>query len=225
MTTNITLPKIDDFAVNEAYKTLRTNLLWNVDKKVICITSSLPEEGKSSIALNLANSFAEQGKTVLLIDADIRKSVMNNRLKVPKIGGGLSEFLAGQKGATDIICSTDVHGLNIIFAGAYPPNPSELLGGKRFELLIEKTRSEFDYIIIDTPPIGSVVDAAIVAKVCDGILMVVEAGRIETKMLKRNFVQLEQSGCPILGCVMNMVSRKTDSYYGKYYGSYYSDKK
>ena len=215
----ITPPQSNNFAVNEAYKTLRTNILWNVDKKIICFTSSLPGEGKSSVAINVALSLVEQGKKVLFIDADMRKSVLHNRVRADHYPGGLSELLAGKESISDVLCLTNIPGFYIIFSGNFPPNPSELLGHQRFSMLTETCKKVYDYIIIDTPPIGSVIDAAIISKSCDGIIFIVEAGRDEAKILKRNIQQLEQLECPIIGFVMNKVSKKTDSYYGKYYGN------
>lgn len=221
----ITPPKSNDFSVNEAYKTLRTNILWGLDKKIICFTSSFPGEGKSSVALNVALALVEQGKEVLFIDADMRKSVLHKRIGIERYSGGLSELLVGKKKIDDVLCSTNIPDFYIIFAGNLPPNPSELLGHSRFTQLIEVCKEVYDYVIIDTPPIGNVIDAAIVAKSCDGIVLVIEAGKTEAKIIKRNIQQLEQLECPIMGCVMNKVHKKTDSYYGKYYGNYCMGKK
>lgn len=222
---NIRIPKMTDFAVKESYKTLRANLMWSVDRKVFGFTSSIPGEGKSTATLNTALSIAEQEKKVLFIDSDLRKSVIHKRLNMHYHTVGLSEYLAGKKELDEIICSTNVDYFDIIFSGDYPPNPAELLGRSRLDNLIQACRNDYDYIIIDTPPIGSVIDAALISKCCDGIVVVIEAGKTDAKLVKRSIQKLEQLECPIAGTVLNKVSKRTDNAYSKYYGYYYSDKK
>ena len=158
-----------DFRTREAYKMLRTNIEFSGDNnKVIFITSSTPSEGKSTVSFELAMSFAQNGMKTLLIDADTRKSVMKNRGKKGKIKYGLTHYLSGKNELKDVICVSDVPNFCMIFAGPVPPNPSELVGNDRFVKMVEEARATFDMIIIDTPPIGSVIDAAVISKVCDG---------------------------------------------------------
>ena len=123
----------------------------------------------------------------------------------------------------DVICLTDVPNLCLVFAGPVPPNPSELLHGERFEQFMDKAKKVFDMIIVDTPPIGSVIDAAIISKNCDGGIVVVKAGNISYRFAKKGIEQLEMAGCKVLGCVLNQVKISSKSYYGKYYGKYHSD--
>ena len=157
-----------DFRTREAYKMLRTNIEFSGDNnKVIFITSSTPSEGKSTVSFELAMSFAQNGMKTLLIDADTRKSVMKNRGKKGKIKYGLTHYLSGKNELKDVICVSDVPNFCMIFAGPVPPNPSELVGNDRFAKMVEEARATFDMIIIDTPPIGSVIDAAVISKVCD----------------------------------------------------------
>ena len=108
-----------------------------------------------------------------------------------------------------------------MFSGPIPPNPSELLSNKRFQSLIEKAREEYDVVIIDTPPLGSVIDAAVIAKHCDGAVLVIASGAVSYRFARRIKEQIEMTGCPILGCVLNKVKVNDKGYYGKYYGEYY----
>lgn len=214
-----------DFKTNEAYKTLRTNISFSgEDISVIALTSSVPNEGKSAVSWNLAKSFAEDNKKVLYIDADIRKSVTVARYGVDVETKGLSHYLTKQSELADVIYETNIKNFNIIFTGQVAPNPSELLGNSRFKKLIAHARENFDYVIIDCPPLGSVIDAAVVAKECDGAIIVIETDNVSYKIPQRVKKQLEQTGCKILGAVLNKVEMggKGYGYYGKgYYGSYY----
>lgn len=212
-----------DFKSNEAYKTLRTNISFSGDDiRVIALTSSVPNEGKSVVAFNLANSLAEDGKKVLYIDADIRKSVTVVRYGVDVETKGLAHYLSGQAKLEQVIYETNIDNLSVIFTGQTAPNPSELLGNDRFKKMLEQEREEFDYIIIDCPPLGSVIDAAIVAKECDGAIIVIETDNVSYKIVQRVKKQLDQSGCRILGAVLNKVKMGGKGYYGKgYYGNYY----
>lgn len=213
-----------DFRSNEAYKTLRTNIEFaGADKKVIMLTSSAPKEGKSTVSLSLALSIAEGGKKVLFIDADLRKSVLIGRHHIHGEIKGLSHFLSGRAELKDVIMKTQQDGLYILFAGVVPPNPAELLGTRRLEALIEGARKAYDYVIIDAPPLGSVIDGAIIARCCDASILVVAANTISRKFAKSVKDQLEKTGCPILGVVMNKVDLKQNKYYGSYYGGYYGD--
>ena len=221
----ITLKNITkDYRSNEAYKTLRTNIEFSgADNKVIVLTSCTPDEGKSTVSLNLAISLAESGKRVLFIDGDLRKSVLAGRYRVTEEVKGLSHFLSGQAEVDEVMYKTQEEGLIVIFAGVVPPNPSELLGQKRFEALISSARKVYDYIIIDAPPLGSVIDAAVIARVCDASLLVTAANAVSYKFARTVKEQLEKTGCPILGVVLNKVDMKQNKYYEKYYGNYYGN--
>ncbi|MCM1157454.1 MAG: CpsD/CapB family tyrosine-protein kinase [Bacteroidales bacterium] len=225
MKVNFEKKKELDFKTNEAYKTLRTNISFSgEDIRVLAITSSVPNEGKSAVSFNLANSLAEDGKKVLYIDADIRKSVTIARYGVDVETKGLSHYLSGQCDADEVIYETNVENFQIIFTGQAAPNPSELLGNNRFKTLIAEARQDFEYVIIDCPPLGSVIDAAVIAKECDGAIIVIETDNASYKIVQRVKKQLEQSGCKILGAVLNKVEMGGKGYYGKgYYGRYYGD--
>lgn len=218
----ITLKNITkDYRSNEAYKTLRTNIEFSgADNKVIVLTSCTPDEGKSTVSLNLAISLAESGKRVLFIDGDLRKSVLAGRHRETEEVKGLSHFLSGQAEVDEVMYKTQEEGLIVISAGVVPPNPSELLGQKRFKALISSARKVYDYIIIDAPPLGSVIDAAVIARVCDASVLVTAANAVSYKFARTVKEQLEKTGCPILGVVLNKVNMKQNKYYGKYYGNY-----
>lgn len=210
-----------DFRTKEAYKTLRTNIEFSgVGIHAICVTSCIPGEGKSSISFELAHSFAQNGKRTLLIDADLRKSVMRARHKKGKIRYGLTNYLAGQTSFEEILCVSDISNFYLIYAGPVPPNPSELLGSAKFQKLLEAGRKVFDVIIVDTPPLGSVIDAAVVSKNCDGAVIILESGAISYRYVRKVKEQLDMAGCKILGCVLNKVNFSAKGYYGKYYGKY-----
>ena len=169
-----------DYSANESYKSLRTNLLFcGEDKKVIAVTSCTPNEGKSTVSLNLALSLADSGKKVLFIDADLRKSVLMGRTEVEgEEIKGLSHLLSHQETIENVICATNVPRFHIIYAGTVPPNPAELLGSKYFKRFLSAIRKVYDYVIIDTPPLGSVIDSAVIADECDGSIIVLESGVI-----------------------------------------------
>ena len=214
-----------NYRTNEAYKTLRTNIqLCGSDMKVIMFTSSTPNEGKSSVSFNLAVSLAESGKRVIFVDADLRKSVLVGRYKINKKIRGLSHYLSGMCNFSEAVCATNVDNFHVIFSGVVPPNPSELLGNKTYEALIMMLRGEYDYVIIDTPPLGSVIDAAVAAKSCDGTVLVVENNAVSYRFVQSVKEQLDKAGSRILGVVLNKVDMDGRGYYGhygRYYGKYY----
>ena len=182
----------DDYHYNEAVKTLRTNIQFcGSGIRVIMMTSALPDEGKSDMAFALASSLAQIGKRVLLIDADIRKSVLVSRYQLEDEVCGLSQYLSGQKPLEEIRYATSVENLHMIFSGPYSPNPAELLEEELFGALIRQMRQEYDYLIIDTPPMGNLIDGAIVARQCDGAVMVVESGAVSYRLEQRVKNQLE----------------------------------
>lgn len=225
--TNINETNKLDYSARESFKTLRTNFLFcGDDYKTILITSSVKNEGKSTVSIELAKSLALADKKVLLIDADLRKSVYastytTNTQEVV----GLSEFLSGQTTYDNIIYSTQFENLSLIFAGAVPPNPVELLGSKKFEELIKQKREEYDYVIIDAAPLGAVIDAAAVAAFCDGAIMVIAANEIRTRLAQDVKEQIEKSNCKVLGAILNKVPMKAGSYYDSYYKKYYGRSK
>lgn len=216
-----------DFKTNEAYKRVRTNITFSgEDIRVVAVTSSIPNEGKSEVSFRLAQAFAEDGKKVLYIDADIRKSVTVARYGVDRETKGLSHYLSGQtKNLEDVIYETNIDNLSMIFTGAKAPNPAELLGRPKFANMLETLKEQYDFIILDCPPLGSVIDAVLVAKNCDGTILVVESDNVSYKMVQNVKKQLDQSDCKILGVVLNKVQSGGKGYYGYYKGyyGYYDD--
>lgn len=207
------------YFISEAFKSLRTNILFcGSDIRCIAVTSVLPGDGKSTVSLDIAKSFSDTGKNVLFVDADMRKSVNAVRHKISGSFPGLSEFLSGQACFTDIITETQTPFLNMVVSGMFPPDPVELLGNNRFSEFIDKCRRIYDYIIIDTPPLGAVIDAAVVAPRCDGVIVVIPEGKISSKLAVSVKNQLEKSNCRILGAVMNFAKSGNDSY-KHYYSS------
>lgn len=219
----VTLNRImkDDYHYNEAIKTLRTNIQFCGNGiKTIMLTSSLPDEGKSDITFAMASSLAQIGKKVVLVDADIRKSVLVSRYHLEREVSGLSQYLSGQRSLENVLYDTNIENLSIIFAGPYSPNPADLLEESLFGDMISKLKEKYDYIIVDTPPMGNLIDGAIVARQCDGAVMVIESGSISYRLEQRVKGQLEKSGCRILGVVLNKVNMERNGYYSKYYGKY-----
>lgn len=209
-----------DYFYEEAIKTLRTNIQFcGSGLKTIMFTSSMPDEGKSETAFALASSFGNIGKKVLLVDADIRKSVMVKRYEIKGNPNGLSQYLSGQKSLEEICYETDMENLDMVLSGPFSPNPAELLEDELFKAMIESVKETYDYIIIDTPPMANIIDGAIIASQCDGAVIVIESGAISYRLVQKVRSQLEKSGCRILGAVLNRVGGGYEhSYYEKYYG-------
>ncbi len=209
----------------EIYRTLRTNIEFTgIENRVIAVTSCAPNDGKSTVSYELAGAFAKNGKKTLLIDADLRKSVLLNHLGIQEEVKGLSHVLSGQCNINDVICSTNKPNLYMIPAGVFPTNPTELLSNDRFVKLLNAVKDVFTYVIVDTPPIGSVIDAAVVAKACDGTVLVLKSDAISRAEAKSAVEQIRSSNSNILGVVLNRVDVKSNGYYGKYkdygYGNY-----
>lgn len=210
-----------DYFYSEAIKTLRANIqLSGKSVKTILVTSCCPNEGKSDITLSLAKELGNMGKRVLLMDADIRKSTYVSRFAIGQEIYGLSEFLSGQIEVKDLIYSTNYPKLHIIFGGPMAPDPSGLFSDDLFRAFLKEVRGYYDYVLIDTPPVGSLVDAAVIARYCDGAIFVVEQGAVSYKLAQKAVHQLQKSGCRILGAVLNKVEPGRDKYYRRY-GDYY----
>jgi len=206
----------------EAYRTLRTNLLFSEathEMRSLMISSALPSEGKTTTAANLAVAFAQQGKKIVLVDADLRKA------RVHKVFGavrepGLVEVLIGQAELGEVIRPVDVPGLSIITAGTLPPNPSELLGSPRMPEIVRALQQEFDLVLIDAPPVLVAGDASIVATITDATLVVVRAGVTERAAAKAAVEQLQTVGTRIAGAVLNDPDAKIEASEGYHYYAY-----
>ncbi|HFH8344332.1 TPA: tyrosine-protein kinase [Streptococcus agalactiae] len=206
----------------EYFNAIRTNIQFSgKENKILAITSVREGEGKSTTSTSLALSLAQAGFKTLLIDADTRNSVMSGTFKATGTIKGLTNYLSGNADLGDIICETNVPRLMVVPLGKVPPNPTALLQNAYFNKMIEAIKNIFDYIIIDTPPIGLVVDAAIIANACDGFILVTQAGRIKRNYVEKAKEQMEQSGSKFLGIILNKVNESVATYgdYGDY-GNY-----
>lgn len=205
--------------IAEQYKTIRTNLQFSSvdgDLKSILLTSAGPSEGKSSTTANLAIVFAQQGKRVLLIDADMRKPTLHYTFRLDN-RKGLSSVLVGEATLEEAVTPSEVPGLELLSCGPLPPNPSELLGSKSMEALHAEATSQYDLVIFDTPPVLAVTDAQILANMCDGAIMVVRSNQTEYEEAIKAKELLTVGKAKLLGAVLNDRVMKKGQYY--YYGS------
>ena len=213
------------FLYEESMRMLRTNLQFSGGNlRVILFTSSIQDEGKSETSFQLAISFAKLDKKVLYVDADMRKSVFTTRYQIKENVQGLSQYLSGQN-TEDIVYKTNIKNMDVVFAGPYAPNPAELLYENKLDEFIKKQRLQYDYIVIDAPPLANIVDAAVIGRCVDGAVIVVKSATVSQRMVKRVKDQLEKVNCKIIGAVLNGVEMKKNSYHYKYYGDYYGNKK
>lgn len=214
----------DNSAIAESFRKLRTNLQFlSVDNppRVIVVTSSLPSEGKSTTAINIALSLAESEHEVVLVDGDMRRPSVAKYLGL--VGNvGFSSVLSNQVGVRDALQKSRFPGLSVLTSGPIPPNPSELLGSLAAKNTLEDLRKQFDYVIVDSSPLLAVTDAAILAAGADGVLIMARAGQTKREQLSHAVGALTDVGASILGAVLTMVpSRGAGSYSYKYSYSTY----
>jgi capsular exopolysaccharide synthesis family protein len=217
-----------DSVVSEAYRTLRTAILFSTPEEApqtMMFTSALESEGKTTTSLNTAIVFARLGARVLIIDADMRRASCHGRFGVSN-DYGLSEVLTGQRELEEVIVKTKVDGVQMLTAGALPPNPTELLASSAMEKLLARCAEHFDYVIVDSPPVMAVNDAVVMGHMVDGVVMVVRAHHTPRQILQRAEARLLQARSHVLGVLLNKVDAKTDNYAtyygGKYYSTYYA---
>ena len=215
------------FALEEAMNKLRVNIKFcgkNIRK--ILIISSVPNEGKSFLAVQLWKMLAEAGFPTVLVDADLRKSILKTRHKYrtkEKIQG-LDYFLSGLTEFEDVVCETNIPNGYVIPCTNYLENPSTLLEDPRMGELLDRLAEEYRYVIIDSPPLESVSDGALLGALCDGAILVIRAGQTSRALVRNSLQQLDHVGCKLLGTVLNRTPIKSRGYY-KYYGNYYGNKK
>jgi len=206
----------------EAYRTLKTNIqLANLDRppRSIAITSAGPLEGKSTTAVNLAVALAQKESKVLLVDADLRKSVIHKILHLDN-STGLANLITNHGQPEAVIKQFhSVDNLWVLTSGSIPSDPSDLLGSSQMKSLVEQVTKEYSYVVFDTPPLMSVSDAAVLASQVDGVLVVVRPGKLRREIARRTKELLDRIGTPVLGCVLNGVEPSHDNYY-YYYHSY-----
>lgn len=209
--------------VSEAYRTIRTNIKFSniagQELKTIMLTSATPNEGKSTTISNLAVVMAQAGHSVVLCDCDFRNPTQH------KIFGlhnkGLSNCVATGSNVMDIIQQTSVPNLYVLTSGPVAPNPSELLASQNMVDILEELKQHFDYVLVDTPPIMPVTDAAVVSAKVDGTILVIASGTVSPSVAVEAKTRLEQAGAHLLGVVLNKVDVGANSHYGYGYGYYY----
>jgi succinoglycan biosynthesis transport protein ExoP len=212
-------------SVAECCRSIRTNLLFmSPDKpaRTLLITSAGPQEGKTTVAVNMAITLAQSGLSVLLVDTDMRRPRLHRALGVPASADGLSKAVVGECDVVSVIRDTGIPNLSLLPCGACPPNPAELLHADRFKRIMEELVSRFDRVIFDSPPVGAVTDPAILARLTDGTIFVAKAGRTSKDALARARRQVASDGrVNLLGCIINDLDVSKQSRYGAYY-YYYS---
>lgn len=219
-------PIATTFQIVEAYKTARTNLLFALaphNKKIVLISSSEPNAGKSTVSSNLAITLAQNGVRVLLIDADLRKPSQHRTFRVKK-HNGLSRVLSGELSFEDCVCREVAKGTDLLPSGSLPPNPSELLGSETMANLLDKLAKEYDYILIDTPPLAVVSDSLVLCEKAAGIVLVTRQGQTTYDELRSSIESIKNVNGNLLGVIIsdvNDVARPYRSYVrGKYYKAY-----
>jgi receptor protein-tyrosine kinase len=214
----VILTKPEDAAA-EAYRTLRTNLLYSFaddPPKIIVVSSPGPEEGKSTTCANLAVALAQAGKEVLLIDGDLRAPMLHKFFGLRNVHG-LVSVLTQQRNLEEA-WHEPISGLKVLTAGPVPYNPTELLSSQRFAEFTARVREDFDYVLCDAPPVGMSSDAAIAAARSDGVLLIIDTRRTRRNSVRRSMRSLEAIGVRVLGTVMNNVEISDDRPYGGDYG-------
>jgi len=206
--------------ISEQYRTVRTNIQYSSidgDMRVLMVTSSGPGEGKSTTVANLAVTFAQLGKKVLLVDADLRKPTVHHTFAVNN-QVGFTTVLTKQTSLEKAVVETDEQDLYVLTSGPIPPNPAELLSSKSMEQFIEEAKEQFDFVLFDTPPLLAVADPQILANQCDGSILVVYSERTEIDLAKKSKELLVNAKAKLLGVVLNHKELKNNDYY-YYYGA------
>ncbi|MGP4060966.1 CpsD/CapB family tyrosine-protein kinase [Halobacillus litoralis] len=205
--------------IAEQFRTIRTNLQFTTvdhDLETMLVTSASPSEGKSITTANTAVVFAQQGKKVLLVDADLRKPTIHYTFRIGNTKG-LSNYLVSEQAVTDLATNSEVKNLDLLPCGPIPPNPSELLGSQKMKAFIEEAKKTYDMIIFDTPPVLAVTDSQVLSSFVDGVLLVVRSKQTEKEAAVKAKEHLQQSNANLLGAVLNDQDLKSSNYY-YYYG-------
>ena len=222
------LPEMDYSGV-EALNTICSNLIFSGrDLKKVVITSCTAGEGKSFLTMHIAQNLAQRGNRVILVDADLRRSftVRHYGLETTGEWHGLAHYLAGYDDLDDVIYSTNYDNLYFIPTGRDVANPVQLLDSEHFSDMLDALADHFTYVIVDAPPVGLVIDAAKIAKACDGAVFVVEYNKTRRRDIIDAHKQITNSGCPVLGCIINKVtfdSLSAKKYYNRSYYSHYNN--
>ena len=206
--------------ISEQYRTIRTNLQFSsVDSELqtMLFTSSGASEGKSTTVANVAVVYAQQGKRVLLIDADLRKPTVHYSFRVDNVRG-LSNLLVDNIPFDDVVHETNIENLHVVTCGPIPPNPSELLASNKMDSMIEELKKVYDVILIDSPPVLAVTDAQILSALVDGVVLVVRSKETEIEAAQKAVELLQASKAKILGAILNGQDKKNSNNYYYYYG-------
>lgn len=234
--------KIKDmpYAAEEALNRLRVNIKFcGKNTKKIVITSSVPNEGKSTVSVRLWKLLSEAGFPTVLVDVDLRKSEIQKKYQVEGIKEGLNHFLSGLAEYEDVVYETNIPNGHIAPVTTLLENPSALLEDPRLGELLDRLAEDYRYVIIDTPPLDNISDGALIASMSDGAVLVVRCGETSKALVRQSLQQLDRVGCPVLGTVLNRAEirsgaykkyynrygKKYDDYYGAYYGGNTTEKK
>ena len=221
------MPKLP-YAVEEAINRLRINIdFLGADIRKIMVISTMPDEGKSFVTMQLWRQLAETGVRTVLIDVDMRKSVMAGKYEITGDGDeredlkGASHYLSGDLPLKDVVYHTQFDKGDILPNTVNIINPSRLLESSRFAVLLEGMAERYRYVLLDSPPLNMVSDGERIGHLCDGAILVVRSGTTPKSLIKNSIRQLERAGCPLLGIVLNRVEGEKGGYYNKRYGGYY----
>ena len=218
-----------DYSGTEALNTICSNLTFSGrDLKKIVMTSCTAGEGKSFLTIHIVQNLARRGKRVVLVDADLRRSFLIKRYGIETEGEwrGLAHYLAGYDDLDDVVYATNYENVYIVPTGRDVANPVQLIDSPHFTDMLNALARRFDYVIVDAPPVGLVIDAAEIAKVCDGTVFVIEYNKTRRREIIDAQRQIAQSGCPVLGCIINKVtfdSLSAKKYYNRSYYSHYNN--
>lgn len=212
-----------DEDVLDAIKTLRTNIQFasiSREIKTIVMTSCIPNEGKSTISTFLAMAMAETGKKTLLVECDLRHTTLRKRMKIPR-NNGMVNYLQGNVTLEEAISITAHENLYFLDAETRVPNPVEVISSQMYLDMVAKLRDMFDVVILDTPPVGTFIDAALFASNADATIVLVRPGVVEKRLFKKCIEQLEKANANIIGVILNGIEQVHAGYYGKYYNRKY----
>ena len=210
---------IDQIHMQNAVKTLAANIRFaSVDDPIrsIVVTSSVPNEGKTTVAISLAEAIASSGSSVLLLECDMRRRSIANSLGI-HARSGVYSVLCGQTALADAMVATGTRGMYFLDSEPHIPNPDVLLSSKRFRKMVDAALDSFDYVIFDTPPLSAFVDAAVLSTVADCTLLVVGQNVVRRDELASSHAQLEKAGANLIGAVMNLCKSEKSEYYTEYY--------
>lgn len=213
----------------ESYKSLRTNLEFvpiDAPCKKFLVTSSIPGEGKSTVSINLAITLAESQKKVLLLELDLRKPTLKKKLKIKEVRSGVSSILAEQKSVDECVVYLSDINLHVLPSGPIPPNPAELIGSQRMDRLIQHLEQKFDYIVIDTPPVSVVTDAALASRLVHGVIFVLRQKYATQEIVMQALANLKNVNAKVVGCVFNAFDAQKSHQYAyshSKYKAYYTE--